>query len=178
MHLVTRNVNKRIVMKNMSISDRLWASCLKTNKKSCWNWWRKTVSKQGYGRINVNGKSLSAHRLAWELTYGKIPIGLLVLHKCDNVKCINPNHLFIGTDQTNQQDKVNKQRQARGQTHGNSKLTDEQRISIKRRYKVTSRGGSGNIGMARILAEEYDVTPQCIRLIARDKLSPHLRIKV
>jgi len=64
----------------------------------------------GYGRVNFNGQRFVAHRLAWELTNGPIPEGLFVLHKCDNPPCINPDHLFLGTNKDNTQDMLAKGR--------------------------------------------------------------------
>lgn len=66
--------------------------------------------KEGYGQIWVDGKTMTAHRLAWTLTYGKISDGLQVLHKCDNPHCYNVDHLFLGTLRDNMKDKIKKGR--------------------------------------------------------------------
>jgi hypothetical protein len=76
-------------------------------------------------------KNISAHRASYELKYGPIPNGLLALHHCDVKCCINPDHIFLGTQQENMDDKVNKKRQANGEKHGMSKLTKEQAIEAK-----------------------------------------------
>jgi hypothetical protein len=75
---------------------------------NCWEW---TASLQGgYGRIRVGARLLMAHRYSYQLSNGEIPPGMLVCHKCDNPKCINPSHLFLGTAEDNAHDKVNKKR--------------------------------------------------------------------
>ena len=80
------------------------------------------VLRRGYGRLIVGSrtdksrKSVTAHRLAYEVYVGKIPEGMLVLHKCDNKKCINPEHLFLGTYKDNAIDMVKKGRHRNGYT--------------------------------------------------------------
>jgi hypothetical protein len=68
------------------------------------------ITLSGYGRLRNNGKKCLAHRLAYENTFGKIPSGLLVCHKCDNPKCVNLKHLFLGTNKDNFHDSVKKGR--------------------------------------------------------------------
>jgi len=76
-----------------------------------------------------------AHRIAWELkNNGPVPDGQCVLHHCDNPPCVNPNHLFLGTNAANMLDMVEKDRQARGEQHGESKLTEVDVRQIRRWY--------------------------------------------
>ena len=74
---------------------------------------------------------VSAHRASYELKYGPIPNGMLALHHCDIKCCVNPDHIFLGTQQANMDDKVCKNRQANGIKHGMSKLTEEQAKEAK-----------------------------------------------
>lgn len=78
----------------------------------CWNWvGSKTI--EGYGNFSTRRKQYKAHRFSWEIKFGKIPIGKLVCHSCDNPSCVNPEHLWLGTDKDNALDKVKKNRQWR-----------------------------------------------------------------
>ena len=77
----------------------------------CWIWtkaWFDYGLKGGYGSIKVKGKSVHAHRLAWEIYNGSIPDGLFVLHKCDTKCCCNPKHLFLGNNMDNMLDAAKK----------------------------------------------------------------------
>lgn len=108
--------------------------------ENCWNWIGFT--NRGYGGINEggsSGRSLYAHRAAYELFVGPIPEGLCVLHHCDNKLCVNPNHLFLGTKTENSSDMVAKGRQARGERQGLAKLTWSQVREIREQYQSGSR---------------------------------------
>lgn len=84
-----------------SVSDRFWANVQQTT--GCWPWTGAT--SRGYGKILDHGQMKSVHRVSWELTYGSIPDGLGVLHRCDNPPCVRPEHLFLGTATDNNRDR-------------------------------------------------------------------------
>lgn len=127
------------------VEERFWARVEKT--PGCWIWTmaRKKyfLSKYRYGRLNINGKNYRAHRISWEIHYGKIPKGLCVLHRCDNPCCVRPDHLFLGTRADNNRDTMLKGRKATGKRHGSylhpeamaRKFTKKQILELREYYK-------------------------------------------
>ena len=117
----------------ISIHDRFWSKVDKS--EDCWLWTAAT-DPNGYGRVRYNRENNKAHRVAWILTNGKIPIGLCVLHDCDNPPCVNPDHLYVGTMADNCRDRDEKGRGVAppvhsGETHHFAKLTNEQIAEIR-----------------------------------------------
>lgn len=113
----------------------------------CWLWTAAT-SPKGYGHFRAeNGDVIHAHRWAYANYVSSIPHGQHVLHKCDNPACVNPSHLFVGTNADNVADKVKKKRQARGQTMPNAKITDTIADEI-RKSNESSRALAARYGIS------------------------------
>ena len=103
--------------KDMSERDwsiiRFWDKVDKKGEDDCWEWTASTRTN-GYGQIHFDQKMMQAHRASWIIENGKIPEGLVVCHSCDNKTCVNPNHLWIGTQGDNMADRDRKGRQGGG----------------------------------------------------------------
>lgn len=115
------------------------------------------INATGYGRVG-RGKTTLAHRVAWEQEVGPIPEGKFVRHHCDNPRCVNPKHLFVGTHLDNMRDKVSKGRSASlpGERHPSAKLTAADVLAI-RQSSLSSRQ----------LADIYGISPSRARTIKR-----------
>jgi hypothetical protein len=112
-------------------SERFWEKVKIGKKDECWEWQGTKNGIKNYGNfINDLIKSNLAHRVAYYLKNGDFNEDLCVCHKCDNPPCVNPNHLFLGTQKENLQDMLSKNRFPTGEKHWNSKISDEKRESI------------------------------------------------
>ena len=147
--------------------DRFWQLVDKSaGDDACWTWQGNTEDN-GYGLFRWNRRNHGAHRIAYMLTHGAMPVGLNVCHSCDNPPCVNPAHLFLGTHTDNMADKTAKERMARGESHGCAKLTEDDVRAIRSRYqfrKVTYKQ----------LAAEYGVVPYTILEIVQRKSWTHI----
>ncbi|MDQ1317135.1 MAG: hypothetical protein QG588_786 [Candidatus Poribacteria bacterium] len=114
------------VYKRKSVEDRFWSKVDIKGLLDCWEWTAKSIRGHGYGFICINQKKISAHRLSYEMAYGKIPDDLLVLHSCNNKKCVNPAHLRVGTNQDNADDRINKRRKTKTRPRPKLRITVKQ----------------------------------------------------
>ena len=164
------------------------------NKSECWEWMGARLSV-GYGifqwKTETRSITRTAHRCAYELAYGPIPNGMMVLHRCDNRACVRPDHLYLGTHRQNMRDMVTRERAAtgernakrlypertprgdahharqhpeklaRGAANGNAKYTPEIAAAIRSRRKSGAK--------LREIAEEFGVPIGTVHQITSGK---------
>jgi hypothetical protein len=129
--------------------------------------WIGAKNNHGYGRFTMNGKGILAHRASYEITHGKIPDGLFVLHKCDVPACINPDHLELGTQTDNMRQASQRQRvkvpRCKGEQQGSAKLTNEKVLMIRQEQ-----------GTHKSIAEKYGVSISVIYAVRNKKTWRHI----
>lgn len=142
--------------------DRYWSHLDTSDPDACWIWKSKNKATR-YPQLKVGPKASArmfyAHRIAYELAYGSIPPGLGVLHSCDIPWCCNPQHLRVGSQAENMQDAISRNRTARGEDHGNHRLTVEKVRTIRALYaegmqqkEIASRFGVANATVWSVLS--------------------------
>lgn len=147
--------------------DKLMSRISKA-QSGCWEWtWG--LSNAGYGRLGYKGKNTQASRVMWIAVHGSIPNGLWVLHRCDNPKCINPDHLFLGTRKDNIDDMVRKGRgnALRGAESNKAKLTEEIVRQIRKEHHHSGIG-------FRPLGRKYGVSDMAIRKLISGQSWKHI----
>ncbi len=137
-------------------------------ESGCWNS-IMCVDSKGYTQIWIKKRMYKMHRILFFIYNNYLDTELLICHTCDNKKCCNPDHLFIGTAKDNAQDCLNKGRwnDNKGSNHGNSKLTEKQVLEIKYQLKL-------GLLNQRQLAEIYSVHNTIISKIKNGKLWSHI----
>lgn len=145
-----------------TLEEKFLATTMPIPESGCLIWMGALAD--GYGRIHLGaGKTIGAHRYSWEVNYGKIPEGICVCHKCDVPSCVNHEHLFLADNYGNLMDKINKNRQARGLSHGRAKLTEEMvKEILLSNLKHTE------------LAKKFGVAANSIRLIRTGRNWKHI----
>lgn len=126
---------------------------------TCWLW-EGTINSDGYGSFRLGDRTVKVHRLSYELCYGPIPNSLYIMHKCDNPRCVNPEHLAAGTQKQNMQDAVAKKRIAFGERVGCAKLTDQEGREIRDLAK-------SGLFEQKVIASWYKVAPSTVANIKR-----------
>lgn len=180
--------------------NNFWSKVSKTEDiNDCWEW-EGAKDNNGYGRIFLFGKLFSCHRVAHYISNSINLTDIQVLHKCDNPKCVNPNHLFLGTAKDNMIDREKKNRGnhpsgdihwtktnpeflAKGKKSGrhtckesyplsfNAKLNEEKVLEIRRLYRT-------GIYNCEKISEQFKVTSALISLIVRGKIWTHVDVGV
>ncbi len=120
----------------------------------CWEWTGGVNVPNGYGIFTANHTKYVASRYSWEAYYGEIPAGMSVLHKCNNKRCVRPDHLYLGTYSDNMKD-----------------IYISEQVGVNRLTIAEVRGIKGALKFTtlpqRTLARLFDVTPSCINYIAQ-----------
>lgn len=163
--------------------ESFWNRVARRGEEECWPW-IGAHNKDGYGHLYVvsRKRNIGAHRLSWEIHHGPIPPGLLVCHTCDNPNCVNPYHLFLGTQKENLADRDQKgrgingpkngrhthpERTARGERNGSAKLTGDMVGRILREWK-------GRTTSQRELARQLGVHYDTVWRVVHGKFWKHL----
>lgn len=149
-------------------SEEFYMSFEPELNSGCWIWSRGTMGN-GYGCLRSDGKIVLAHRFSWNLHFGEIPHvddyhGMCVLHRCDVPSCVNPSHLFLGTNKDNIADRVSKGRTVapllRGMDSPTCKISEQQVLEIRR-----LRGIVSGVDIAR----QFSVSPSAVSAIQTGK---------
>jgi hypothetical protein len=157
-----------------SFVSRFWSHVDMGAQDQCWPW-TGMKDRQGYGILKARPYIYRAPRVSWAITSGsELPDGMIVCHKCDCPACVNPSHLFIGTNYDNVQDKVSKGRQSHnrnggtsGEAHPRAKLTESNVIDIRRKYQPYKT-------TAKMLSKEYGVSEREIKSIVYRETWSHI----
>jgi hypothetical protein len=148
-----------------SMFARFWAKVQRADAKACWLW-TGGGNGRGYGLfcIGIGHVRVPAHKFAWLASRGDIPDGLEVCHRCDVTRCVNPDHLFLGTHQENHLDSV---RKGRKKAWGLQKLNADQVLEIR------ARVASGR-ERHKDIAADYGIARHSVGQIANRTTWAHL----
>ena len=152
------------------IRSRFEEKVIKSN--GCWGW-KGHLDKNGYPLLKSgsNGKEFRetrSNRISWLIYKGEIPKGKYILHLCDNSTCTNPDHMFLGTPKENSEDMVRKGRGNKGSKHGNSKLTEDDVMKIRLKFK-------DGVMIKRIM-EDYGISRQTAHNIKHVRIWKHVEV--
>ena len=140
--------------------ERIESKVEKIPEAGCWIWMGAT-QLSGYGELISHNRKHLAHRASYQAFIGEIPKGMFVCHACDNVYCVNPAHLFLGTPKQNQEDMARKKRSTIGQKNPMAKLKNEDIPKIRREISLGVSDSQ--------IAKSFNVSRQAIQLIRANK---------
>jgi len=148
---------------------RFWDKVHQRHPDDCWGWKASVTKGNGYGQFGIDGRMVGAHRVAYFLGTGRQPTGLHVLHKCDNKRCCNPAHLFLGTNGDNCNDYLAKGfgphlgHDQVGERNGNARLTEADVRAIRAANDIQ-----------RIIAARYGITQVMVSRIKLRRAWKHV----
>lgn len=146
-----------------TLLERFWSQVAKSD--GCWLW-QGSRQRLGYGVFSYARRWAFAHRLSWMVHGGTIPEGLCICHRCDNPRCVRPDHLFLGTQADNMRDKVSKGRQSRGTRIGNARLTND----IVQEIRARVLQGEPGVQIARSLS----ISKSTVSMVANRHIWRHV----
>jgi hypothetical protein len=146
-------------------------SSVEIDSNGCWLW-RKYRHRLGYGVMKLHNRLEQAHRAAWLILVGAIPSGMQLNHRCHVRHCVNPQHLYLGTQTDNMRDMEVSGRAKRsvGSKNGSSKLTEEQALEIRAR----ATEANGRKGHVKALCAEFGISESLVRQIRRGEAWRHV----
>ena len=161
---------------NNALFTRLLVNSVKNEATGCMEW-ALGATRDGYGKVKVGGKTWRAHRAMWMAVHGDAPQGMMVCHRCDNPKCVNVEHLFLGTAAENMADKLAKGRYKGGPSHWktrssagcnnvNARINDE----IARQIRGLRRSGVSAAAIAQI----FNIASQTVYKVASGRSWKHV----
>jgi len=160
--------------RSRSLEERFFEKIDKRRKDECWIW--KASFQKGYGQIGIKGQAFpeKAHRASWIIHFGKIPDGLFVLHKCDNPACVNPRHLFLGTQLDNIRDMDKKGRRvSSGPTNRVGELSNSAKLSDDLVRYIRQERNKGRSQQS--VADEIGVDRKTISCVDTGKTWSHVK---
>jgi HNH endonuclease len=169
-----------LIEKSNPLHAYISARVTSTSPSLCWEWIR-SLTHNGYGQAfdSKTQKNVRAHRFSYELFVGEIPHNHLVLHSCDNRKCVNPNHLFLGLPKDNTKDMMDKNRHRKrsgnmgfiGSKTSQAKLSESQVLEIRDIY---AKKTTGNKEAQKQIGLQYGVSGSCIQAIVNRNTWTHI----
>jgi len=164
-------MKKIISCLNNETIKRFWSKVEIRGDNDCW-WWSGGKHVDGYGWFYAGGLSIRTNRFSWTVINGEIPDGLLVCHHCDNPSCVNPRHLFLGTNSDNMRDMNRKNRRnqvnVRGEDVGTSKLKSGEVALIK----ILIKRGIDK----KEISKMFKVSSATIYMISKKTIWKHIQI--
>lgn len=157
--------------------NRFWSKIDRVSPDGCWEWTGKSTHKFGYGIIGIGGRppkgrTARAHRVAYAIANGGLTSHLMVCHRCDNPRCCNPSHLFLGTAKDNHRDMCAKKRNVNpprliGEHNlGGGKLNSHDVVEIR---ALRSSGEK-----VVVIASRFNIDPSLVSAITKRKVWRHV----